>query len=66
MLNGGYILILSLLNKSDLAIFNKRSFNYQLADAEKDYMLALASKGLLKYNLTLFVTILQAPPNGIL
>ena len=35
---------LSLLNKSDLAILNKRSFNYKLADAEKDYMLAIASK----------------------
>lgn len=34
----------NLLNKSDLAILNKRSFNYKLADAEKDYMLALASK----------------------
>jgi len=44
ILNGGCTLILSLLNKSDLAIFNKRSFNYKLADAEKDYMLAIASK----------------------
>lgn len=44
MQNGGYILIISLLNKSDLAILNKRSFKYKLADAEKDYMLAVAAK----------------------
>lgn len=33
---------IALLNKSDLAIFNKRSLNYRLADAEKDYFLAIA------------------------
>lgn len=34
----------ALLNKSDLSILNKRSLKYRLADAEKDYFLALASK----------------------
>lgn len=33
-----------LMNKSDLSIFNKRSLNYRLADAEKDYLLAVVSK----------------------
>ena len=33
-----------LLNKSDLGILNKRSLNYKLADAEKDYLLAVVSK----------------------
>jgi len=37
-------LIVELLNKSDLSILNKRSLKYNLADAEKDYFLALASK----------------------
>ena len=33
-----------LLNRSDLSILNKRSLNYNLADAEKDYLLAVVSK----------------------
>lgn len=33
-----------LLNKSDLSILNKRSLKYNLADAEKDYLLAVISK----------------------
>lgn len=35
---------LALLNKSDLSILNKRSLKYRLADAEKDYLLAVVSK----------------------
>ena len=37
-------MIIGLLNKSDLSIFNKRTLKYNLADAEKDYFLALVSK----------------------
>jgi len=44
MPNGGCILIIGLLSKSDLSIFNKRTLGYKLADAEKDYFLALVSK----------------------
>ena len=33
-----------LLNRSDLSILNKRSLKYNLADAEKDYLLAVVSK----------------------
>lgn len=33
-----------LLNKSDLSILNKRSLKYNLADAEKDYLLTVVSK----------------------
>lgn len=36
--------IITLLNKSDLSIFNKRSMNFKLADAEKDYFLTIVSK----------------------
>lgn len=43
-LNGGYISTINLLTKSDLSILNKRSLNYKLADAEKDYFLAIVSK----------------------
>lgn len=35
---------IALLNKSDLSILNKRSLTYTLADAEKDYFLAIVSK----------------------
>jgi len=35
---------IALLNKSDLSILNKRSLKYKLADAEKDYLLAVVSK----------------------
>ncbi len=35
---------IALLSKSDLSIFNKRSLKYNLADAEKDYFLAIVSK----------------------
>ena len=35
---------IALLNKSDLSILNKRSLGYRLADAEKDYLLAIVSK----------------------
>lgn len=35
---------IALLIKSDLSIFNKRSLKYNLADAEKDYFLAIVSK----------------------
>jgi len=41
MRNGGSILIQPLLNKSDLSILNKRTLKYHLADAEKDYFIAL-------------------------
>jgi predicted nucleotidyltransferase component of viral defense system len=44
MPNGGCILTIALLNKSDLSIFNKQRLNYRLADAEKDYLLAIVSK----------------------
>jgi len=37
-------LTVALLSKSDLSIFNKRTLNYKLADAEKDYLLAIISK----------------------
>ena len=36
--------MIALLNKSDLSILNKRYLKYKLADAEKDYLLALVSK----------------------
>ena len=42
--NGGYILKIALLNKSDLSIMNKASLKYKLADAEKDYLLTVVSK----------------------
>lgn len=35
---------IGLLNKSDLSILNKRTLRYKLADAEKDYFLAVVSK----------------------
>jgi len=35
---------IALLNKSDLSILNKSSLKYKLADAEKDYLLAIVSK----------------------
>ena len=35
---------LTLLNKSDLSILNKRSLKYRLADAEKDYLLSVVAK----------------------
>ena len=38
------MLKIALLNKSDLSILNKRSVKYNLADAEKDYFLAIVSK----------------------
>lgn len=38
------MLTIALLNKSDLSILNKRSLMYTLADAEKDYFLAIVSK----------------------
>ncbi len=44
MLSGDYILTILLLNKSDLSILNKRTLKYKLADAEKDYFLAIVSK----------------------
>jgi len=44
MLNGGYILTISLLTKSDLSLLNKRNLRYKLADAEKDYLLAIVSR----------------------
>lgn len=34
----------ALLNKSDLSILNKQGLKYRLADAEKDYFLAIVSK----------------------
>lgn len=37
-------MIIELLNKSDLSILNKRALRYKLAEAEKDYFLALVSK----------------------
>lgn len=35
---------IALLNKSDLSILNKQALKYKLADAEKDYLLAVVSK----------------------
>lgn len=35
---------IALLNKSDLSILNKRTLKYKLANAEKDYFLAIISK----------------------
>lgn len=43
-LSGGFILTVALLNKSDLSILNKQALKYKLADAEKDYLLAIVSK----------------------
>lgn len=43
ILNGDCILTIALLNKSDLSILNKRGLKYKLADAEKDYFLAVVS-----------------------
>jgi len=37
-------LTITLLNKSDLSIFNKQVLKYKLADAEKDYFLAVVLK----------------------
>jgi len=37
-------LLIALLSKSDLSILNKRTLKYRLADAEKDYILAVVSK----------------------
>ena len=42
--NGGFILNIALLSKPEIIILNKRSFKYNLADAEKDYLLAVVSK----------------------
>ncbi len=44
MPNGGFILTIALLNKSELSILNKQALKYKLADAEKDYLLAVVSK----------------------
>jgi Uncharacterized conserved protein len=44
-------LTVPLLSKSELSILNKRSLNYDLASAEKDYMLALVSKIIYKSSL---------------
>jgi predicted nucleotidyltransferase component of viral defense system len=44
MPNGDSTLTLPLLSKSDLSIYNKRTLRYKLADAEKDYFLAIVSK----------------------
>lgn len=38
------MLTIALLNKSDLSILNKQALKYKLADAEKDYFLAIVSK----------------------
>ena len=35
---------IALLNRSDLSILNKRTLKYRLAEAEKDYFLAIVSK----------------------
>jgi len=37
-------LTIALLNRSDLSILNKRTLKYRLAEAEKDYFLAIVSK----------------------
>jgi len=37
-------LTIALLDKSELSILNKRSLRYRLADAEKDYLLAIVSR----------------------
>jgi predicted nucleotidyltransferase component of viral defense system len=37
-------LSVALLSKSELSILNKRTFKYKLADAEKDYLLAVVAK----------------------
>jgi len=36
--------MIALLNKSDLSILNKKALRYNLADAEKDYLLSIVSK----------------------
>lgn len=43
MLNGDYIMIIELLDKSTLVLMNK-ALKYPLAIAEKDYLLAIVSK----------------------
>ncbi len=45
-------MIQPLLNKSDLSILNKRALKYHLADAEKDYFIALVLKLLNAYNVS--------------
>jgi len=39
--NGGYTLTIELLSKQQLSIINKRTLRYRLAEAEKDYFLAI-------------------------
>lgn len=44
MLNGASTMKIDLLNKSQLSVINKRTLRYPLADAEKDYFLAVVLK----------------------
>lgn len=44
MPNGASTMKIDLLNKSQLSIINKNNFRYPLADAEKDYFLAIVLK----------------------
>jgi predicted nucleotidyltransferase component of viral defense system len=44
MLNGGSIMIQNLLSKEQLQAINKNTLKYSLAEAEKDYFLAVVSK----------------------
>lgn len=44
MPNGDCIMTIALYNKSDLNLINKKTLRYKLADAEKDYFLAIVSK----------------------
>jgi len=44
MPSGGCIMTITLLDKTQLQIINRRSLQYGLAEAEKDYFLAIVSK----------------------
>src|SRR5258708_21885989 len=44
MPNGGYTMILSLLNRAQLQAINRQTLQYGLSEAEKDYFLAIVSK----------------------
>lgn len=51
MPNGGYIMKIDLLNKSQLSLINKNNFRYPLAVAEKDYFLAVVLQIIYNSNL---------------
>jgi hypothetical protein len=50
------------LSKSDLSILNKRSLKYNLADAEKDYLLAVVSDVIINPRLKKNLFSKEGPP----